>query len=691
MLCCLLVGFIQVRALIVETMETKQTDIRQCLQKAWNDFVCGGTVAEGTVRPEIIASWKRSRAYDIDPHLKGFPPPLMNDEQLKSLLTRNSLLINSTQRVLKSFYHYIKNIDILISLHDKEGYMLENMGEGAIWSYAAQVLGNRLGTSAHEKDVGTTAPFLAILHDQPFEMVAEEHYVQFLHPCICVAAPLHNERGQIMGALNITASYEMASQHPHTLALIAAVAKIIENDLQLANALEQTEFMSQSLKDAMASMSDGLIVLGWDERVVHVNSTVEKLLGVRMEDIGGKEIVHIVKNIVIVEAVKNRQKLVDYELILEESVKKSRYLVSVSPIMSLVGKHLGTSVVLRELKSVQKLLQRVVGHRAPYNFNDILGESPGIAQVKRLSRIVAKSNSNVIITGETGTGKEMLAQSIHNSSEFAKGPFIAINCAAMPAELIDSEIFGYEAGTFTGGLSGGKPGKLELAHGGTLFLDEINGTSLSIQVKLLRVLEERVFQRLGGNRSMELGARIISATNQDLTERIRHGNFRPDLYYRLSVMEIQIPPLRQRIKDIEMLTYWFIEEKNRHLNKTITGITDEALSHLLTYAWPGNVRELKNWIERAVNLAEGDTLTVHDFPRSAPPDGLFASQIMPHTIKPDNDSGSLRQTEREAIIAAINKCQGNIPEAARYLEISRATLYRKLEKYQISFSKKVYS
>ena len=672
-------------------METKQTDIRLCRQKAWDDFVCGGTVAGKTVRPEIIASWKRSRAYDVDPHLKSFPPPPMNDEQLKSLLTQNSLLINSTQRVLKSFYHYIKNVDILISLHDKESHIIEIMGEGAIWSYAAQVLDNRLGTSTHEKDVGTTAPFLAILHDQPFEMVAEEHYVQFLHPCACVAAPLHNERGQIIGALNITASHEMASQHPHTLAMIAAIAKIIENDMQLAKALEHTEFISQSLKDAMASMADGLIVLDRNDRIVHVNSMAEKILGFQLDEIRDNEIVRIVKNSVIVEAFKNRQKLVDYELVLEESVNKSRYLVSVSPILSLVGKHIGTSLFLKEFKVVRKLMQRVVGQQAHYIFNDILGESSGIQQVKRLSRIVAKSNSSVIITGETGTGKEMVAQSIHNISEYAKGPFIAINCAAMPSELIESEIFGYEAGTFTGGLRSGKPGKLELAHGGTLFLDEINGTSMDMQVKLLRVLEERVFQRLGGSRSIELGARIISATNQEITERIRQGNFRSDLYYRLSVVEIHIPPLRQRVKDIEILTYRFIDEKSRHLNKTIKGITDEALSHLLTYTWPGNVRELKNWIERAVNLAEGDILTVHDFPSSAHIEDLSTSKIMTHAIKPVNETGSLRQTEQETIKAAINKCQGNILEAARHLEISRATLYRKMEKYQITISKNVHS
>lgn len=641
------------------------------------------------IRPEIMASWKRSRAYDVDPQLKGFPPAL-NDEQLKTLLTRNSLLINSAQRLLKSFYHYIKNIDVVISLHDKEGYVLETRGEGPIWLYAGQVVINMLGVSAHEKYVGTTAPFIAILYDKPFEMVAEEHYAQFLHPCRCVAAPLHDERGQVIGALNMTASYTMASQHPHTLAMIAAMAKIIDNDMQLTNTLEHAEFISQSLKDAMASMADGLIMLGWDDRVVHVNSMAEKLLGFRLEEIKDNDIVRIVKNSVIIDAVKNKRKLMDYELVLEESVNKHRYLVSVSPIMSLVGKHIGTSILLKEFKAVQKLMQRVVGQQAHYTFKDILGGSPGIEQVRRISRVVAKSSSNVIITGESGTGKEMVAQSIHNSSEFSNGPFIAINCAAIPLELIESEIFGYESGTFTGGLKNGKAGKLEFASGGTLFLDEINGMSMNMQVKLLRVLEEKVFQRVGSNRSINLRARIISATNQDLAERIRNANFRPDLYYRLSVMEIHIPPLRQRIKDIEMLTYSFIEEKSRLLNKTIKGITREALSFLLKYAWPGNVRELKNWIERAVNLAEGDYLIISDFPTSAHSEELSAQIVLKNTNRLISESGSLRQMEKETVKKAIDECRGNIMEASRHLGISRATLYRKMDKYQLAISKEVH-
>jgi sigma-54 dependent transcriptional regulator, acetoin dehydrogenase operon transcriptional activator AcoR len=670
-------------------MESKQTDIKQNIQKAWNDFICGGAVIGDTVRPEIMASWERSRAYGVDPRLNDIPL-VLNDEQSKSLLTQNSFLITSAQRVMKSFYHYIKKIDVLIILQNKEGYLLEFMGEGPIWDYAVQVCNLRHGTSLHEKYVGTTAPGMAIWHDQPFEMMAEEHYAQLLHPCMCVAAPIHDEQGEVIGALNMTASHEMASQHPHTLAIIAAMAKIIENDLQLANALEQTEFVSQSLKDAMASMSDGLIVLSRDQRIVHVNSTAEKILGVQLEEIRDKELVHIVNSSAIIEAVRNQRKLVDHELVLEESVNKSRYLVSVNPILSLVGKHIGTTLVLKEFKAVQKLVQRVMGQQAHYTFNDILGESLGIQQVKRISRTIANSNSNILITGETGTGKELVAQSIHNSSEFAKGPFIAINCAAMPSELIESEIFGYEAGTFTGGLRSGKAGKLELAHGGTLFLDEINGMSVDMQVKLLRVLEERVFQRLGGSRSIDLGARIISATNQDLTERIRHGGFRPDLYYRLSVVEIKIPPLRERIKDIEILTYWFIEEKKRLLNKNIKGIKDEALSYLLMYSWPGNVRELKNWIEQAVHLADGDYLTIHDFPSAVPSDALSAHRLLMPDIKPDNGIGSLRQTEQEAIKTAINKCQGNILETSRVLKISRATLYRKMKNYQISISKKAH-
>jgi transcriptional regulator with PAS, ATPase and Fis domain len=272
----------------------------------------------------------------------------------------------------------------------------------------------------------------------------------------------------------------------------------------------------------------------------------------------------------------------------------------------------------------------------------------------------------------------MLAQAIHNASDRAQGPFFALNCAAIPHDLIESELFGYEAGTFTGGVRGGRCGKLELAEGGTLFLDEVNGMSLSMQAKLLRVLEEKEFLRLGGSRYIPLDARIIAATNKELLTEVKEGSFRSDLYYRLNVLELRIPPLRERRGDIELLAQLFIQMVSRELDKRVEGITPDALEFLKHRSWNGNVRELKNWIERAVNLTRGPLVTRADFP----PDLIGGETARPlTTLSPSRDNSSLPQMERETIQRVLSDCRGNVTVACRELGIGRTTLYRKLKKY----------
>ena len=256
--------------------------------------------------------------------------------------------------------------------------------------------------------------------------------------------------------------------------------------------------------------------------------------------------------------------------------------------------------------------------------------------------------------------------------------------------MIESEIFGYEPGTFTGGLRQGKAGKLELANGGTLFLDELNGMMSDMQIKLLRVIEEKQFQRLGGNRYIKLDARIICATNQDLRERVALGHFRSDLYYRLGVVEIQIPPLRQHKEDIEIYVNRFIQIMNRRLDRSIQGCSEDVLEYFKSYSWPGNIRELKNWIERAVNLAKGDILTLNDFP-------IQSRNIPIKNHKPEIQApvkkglaASMELTERNNIKSALEQYAGDKDLVSQHLGIARATLYRKIKKYGIEMTKQIH-
>jgi transcriptional regulator with PAS, ATPase and Fis domain len=349
---------------------------------------------------------------------------------------------------------------------------------------------------------------------------------------------------------------------------------------------------------------------------------------------------------------------------------------------------MGSVLFLKELKIIQEMMQKVAGFQDYYSFGDIKGHSKEIKEAIALAKTVSSSPSNVMLAGESGTGKEMLAQAIHSDGAWSSGPFLAINCAAIPNELIESELFGYEAGTFTGGLRGGKSGKFEMANSGTLFLDEVNGMPLSMQAKLLRVLEEKRFQRLGGNTYFHLEARIIAATNKDLLEEVDKGNFRNDLYYRLNVFEIQVPPLRERVGDIELLALVFTEQINRNLGRKVEGIAPEAIDYLKTYCWPGNVRELKNWIERAVNITRGPDLTPGDFPFVE--QGIEPLEERPSRPDPGRASSlPLGLVERDTILQVLDDCGGNMSKTARKLGIGRATLYRKLKKHDIAMTRTV--
>lgn len=314
-----------------------------------------------------------------------------------------------------------------------------------------------------------------------------------------------------------------------------------------------------------------------------------------------------------------------------------------------------------------------------YSFDGIFGESPAIIQIKELAARIATSNSTVLLTGESGTGKELFAQSIHGLSTRKNNPFVAVNCAAIPDELFESEVFGYEAGAFSGAKKEGKPGKIELAQHGTLFLDEISELPYQAQGKLLRVLQEREVERLGGTSNKNVDIRIIAATNRDLKTLVQEGKFRQDLFYRLYVFDLKIPPLRQRKEDILALAYYFIDYFNEQLGQEVKSIDLKLQEWLLKYEWPGNVRELKAYIERGMNIVRGDTLML---------DVLYYSPS--DTTNRQEELAPLQSLEKEvanaeikAIQRALEEANGDRTVAAQKLKIHIASLYRKISKYQL--------
>jgi PAS domain S-box-containing protein len=329
-----------------------------------------------------------------------------------------------------------------------------------------------------------------------------------------------------------------------------------------------------------------------------------------------------------------------------------------------------------KLDYYQKELKRIQG--AKYSFQSIVGNGEKIREVKNLAVKVAKSRSTILITGESGTGKELFAHAIHHASTRADAPFIRLNCASIPKELFEAELFGYEEGAFTGAKKGGKPGKIELAKNGTLFLDEIGDMPFDMQAKLLRVLQEKEIERVGGTKISQIDVRFIAATHRNLREMVSQGKFREDLFYRLNVFTIEIPPLRDRREDIIPIATFLIHKLNHELGTNITALDEKVNGLFENYDWPGNIRELENVLERSMNILEGDTIRSQHLPI------YFKKWI----TKKDEDrekgfllQDEVEQAERRAIMRVLEKTSGNKLEAARLLGIHRASLYRKMEKY----------
>lgn len=326
----------------------------------------------------------------------------------------------------------------------------------------------------------------------------------------------------------------------------------------------------------------------------------------------------------------------------------------------------------QEKINLQDRVRKLSNHCSTIGFDEILGNSAMLGRVKREAQNVARGISNVLIQGESGTGKEIFARAIHSESRYCEGPFVAVNCAAIPDNLLESELFGYEEGAFTGAMKGGRIGKFELANHGTLFLDEVGEIPIHLQPKLLRVIQERRIQKLGGNEDIPLDIRILAATNRNLEEMMKTGAFREDLYYRLSVIPLEIPALRERPEDILTLCTYFLEKYNRNLCKQLTGFTSEATCILVEYGWPGNVRELQNSIEYAVNMAQGTAIGAD----SLPPRLSAGGERAPLRLRP------LKEMEQEYIKEAI-RVYGDHAEgkekAAKVLGLSRATMYRKVQ------------
>jgi DNA-binding NtrC family response regulator len=341
-----------------------------------------------------------------------------------------------------------------------------------------------------------------------------------------------------------------------------------------------------------------------------------------------------------------------------------------------IARHLRQRSLESENVSLRQQLEKKFG------LENIIGESSAMKEVFETVQQVAPSKANVLIYGESGTGKELIAKAIHHLSARAKGPLVTVHCAALPPTILESELFGHEKGAFTGAYER-RIGRFEQADGGTLFLDEIGEIDATVQVKLLRFLGERTFERLGSNKTLTADVRLVAATNKNLAESVQAGKFREDLYFRLKVVEIHLPPLRERREDIPLLAQNFLREFAKENDKPVKDLTSEAMEALINYSWPGNVRELRTAIERAVVLCRGERITLRDLPAELRGNGYRpASAPEAKPLLPEGDL-SVKEAEKQLIIRALKECDGNRTQAAKKLGMSRRSLHRKLHVYQL--------
>lgn len=442
--------------------------------------------------------------------------------------------------------------------------------------------------------------------------------------------------------------------------------------------------------DVMLNETDECIIfVDVEGKIVELSYAYAKFLGVNREDVIGKPVTDVIENTRLPNVIETRVA----EIAQAHKIKGKNMIANRIPIIK-NGKVEGAfgRVLFKNVEELDELYKQIgdmtqelnfyersfaKSNSSKYGADDIVGNSPAMGELKKTIKHIAYSKSNVLILGESGTGKELVAHAIHSEYHGEDKPFVCVNCAAIPSELLESELFGYEEGSFTGAKKGGKIGMFQASDGGTLFLDEIGEMPLQMQAKLLRVLQDKKVKKVGSNEAKPVNVRIIAATNRDLEAMVREGTFRDDLYFRLNVISVNIPPLRERVEDLPMLVEVLIDKVSGNPYMDARGISPEAMEYIKKYPWPGNVRELENVIEHAANFVGSDGIIhVNNLPKVIT--GLEKSSEI-KTLKQIVD-----EIERQTIVNALHNNNGSRVKAAKALGISRTSLYEKMEKHNIA-------
>ena len=619
-------------------------------------------------RDFITESNKRSQQYGIAKNQK-MSKRVLDDWELSERIKHKHELICVANPFINQLYDFVKSSNFIVILNDEEGCILNIIGNDNMLQKAfdtALVPGAFMG----EKYIGTNGMGTALHEGRPLQVSGKEHYVEIFHKWTCSGAPIRDHEGKLTGCLDLTGDKELVNSH--TLGMVAAAAKAIENML-ISNYYDEELASSKIyIETIMNSLPSAIFTADFEGSIKLANKHTKSILGYTSKDLYKMNASDIIINWTkVVETIKNNESIMQEDVYVRLKMNKIEVNLSVHPILDHKEEIHEMVFVIRDVKKMRKLANKVTGSKAVYTFDKVIGSDPGFLKTVEFAKKIADSKSTVLLMGESGTGKEIFAQSIQNHSNRKDESFVALNCGAIPKNLIEAELFGYVEGAFTGAKQGGQTGKFEIADGGTLFLDEIGEMPYELQTRLLRVIEEGVIRRVGGTDEIPIDVRIIAATNKNLREEVEKGNFRKDLYYRLNVLPIRLPPLRERKIDIPLFIDYFMDRKSRRLNKKEVIINEEHMRLLMNYDWPGNIRELENFVELVINT-EGVPLT----------SGSKFEVVISRKDQPIIDI-TLDELEKDHILKVLKNNNDNISKTAKTLGIGRNTLYRKLEKHKI--------
>lgn len=647
------------------------------IASSWKKFIATGKLDANSVRPDIEASWKRCYDARVDPY-DGVSHLILDRSEIGILLETHKDFIDIARHFMLKLYAFVKGSGFIVVLSDNRGYVMEVVGDYDILENASQVNLVR-GSNWVEEASGTNGIGTALVLGKPFQVSGREHYCRKLHTWTCSAAPVFDVYGRITGALQMSGPSYAA--HLHTLGMVVAAVEAIRDQLNVRQQNRKLSVLNDSLSDIFQTMSDGALMIGKDGLIRQINPTAVQMFGERAIGIP-------IQNF-LGEDFSIGKGYSDREMMLNTAMGHVHALVTAKPVKNEEGHVTGAVVFFNPINRMKQLVNRFGGAQATFNFKDIIGRHEKLLASIRTAQKAASSVSNVLVEGESGTGKELFAQAIHNGSPRRRGPFVALNCAALPRDLIASELFGYSQGAFTGASPRGRPGRFEMASGGTLFLDEIGDMPLDQQVSLLRVLQEKKITRLGGDKVIPVDVRIICATNRNLQEEVQKGNFRQDLYYRLDVVLVSVPPLRDRGEDVLILFDYFLEKISRKLNVNVQYVDPEVRKLLASYPWPGNVRELENVIEKIINVADEGKIYPEHLPAEISEERSHRPSATPLPPPPPIRSRKkikevLAERERQALLELLATYAGNISRVARDMGVSRNTVYRKMQVHGIS-------